>query len=37
LTAAIVRAAKDQAETALSKKPPAEMATALRNLLAQAK
>jgi len=30
-------AAKDQAETALSKKPPAEMATALRNLLAQAK
>lgn len=30
-------AAKDQAETALSEKPPAEMATALRNLLAQAK
>jgi tetratricopeptide (TPR) repeat protein len=30
-------AAKDQAETALSNKPPAEMATALRNLLAQAK
>ncbi len=29
--------AKLQAETALSKKPPAEMATALRNLLAQAK
>jgi Flp pilus assembly protein TadD len=30
-------AGKDQAETALSEKPPAEMATALRNLLAQAK
>jgi tetratricopeptide (TPR) repeat protein len=30
-------AAKNQAETALSKKPPAEMATALRNLLAQVK
>ena len=30
-------AAKDQAETALSKKPPAEMAAALRNLLAQVK
>jgi tetratricopeptide (TPR) repeat protein len=30
-------AAKLQAETALSKKPTAEMATALRNLLAQAK
>jgi tetratricopeptide (TPR) repeat protein len=29
--------AKLQAETALSKKPPAEMATALRNLLAQVK
>jgi len=30
-------AAKDQAETALSKKPPAQMETALRNLLARAK
>jgi Flp pilus assembly protein TadD len=30
-------AGKDQAETALSEKPPAEMATALRSLLAQAK
>jgi Flp pilus assembly protein TadD len=30
-------AAKDQAETALSQKPPAEMSTALRNLLAQVK
>jgi tetratricopeptide (TPR) repeat protein len=30
-------AAKDQAEAALSKKPPAEIATALRNLLAQVK
>jgi tetratricopeptide (TPR) repeat protein len=30
-------AAKDQVETALSKKPSAQMATALRNLLAQAK
>jgi Flp pilus assembly protein TadD len=30
-------AAKLQAETALSKKPPAEMATALHNLLAQVK
>jgi tetratricopeptide (TPR) repeat protein len=30
-------AGKDQAETALSKKPPAEMATALRSLLVQAK
>jgi tetratricopeptide (TPR) repeat protein len=30
-------AAKDQAETALSKKPPAQMESALRNLLARAK
>ena len=30
-------AAKQQAETALSKKPPAELAAQLRNLLAQAK
>jgi Tfp pilus assembly protein PilF len=30
-------AARDQVQTALSKKPPAEIETALRNLLAQAK